>query len=315
MIDENHCNHKTETSGQSTATSGQPTASSDNKQTSEHKQDPTLLVVKASGEFQPFDSEKLALSLQNAGAKRATIKAILSDVQSWIYSGVSTKQIYTRAFQMLKREKTIAALRYKLKQAMMEMGPTGYPFEQFIGQLYQKQGYETQVGVLVEGYSVTHEMDVIATKNGTQELLECKYSLDQGRTVSVQVPLYVHSRVNDIVRKRKEHPLYQDLCFEGGVVSNTRFSVDAIKYSKSVGLKLLAWDYPSGAGLKDLIEQYKVYPLTVLTTLSRKEKSLLMDRLVVSCRQLQQEPDALLELGLTPKKTQAIQQELDDICR
>ncbi|MDD2560115.1 MAG: restriction endonuclease [Bacteroidales bacterium] len=273
-----------------------------------------VLVQKASGEAQPFDSKKLELSLQNAGAKRATIQIILDDIQAWVYNGVSTKKIYSRAFKMLKREKTISALRYKLKQAIMEMGPTGYPFEQFIGQIYQRQGYKTQVGVVVEGYSVTHEMDVIATKDGVQQLLECKYSQDQGRHVSVQVPLYVRSRVDDIVRKRKEHPLYKDLQFEGGVVTNTRFSTDSIQYGRAAGLHLLAWDYPAGEGLKDLIEKYKVYPLTVLTTLTKKEKNLLMERSVVSCRQLKQQPEWLQDLGLNPKKSRAVQRELDEIC-
>jgi len=273
-----------------------------------------VLVQKASGELQPFDSKKLELSLRNAGAKQETIQMILDDIQSWVYNGVTTKKIYARAFKMLRGERTAAALRYKLKQAIMEMGPTGYPFEQFIGQIFQKQGYEIQVGVVVEGYSVTHEMDVIATKNGVQLLLECKYSLDQGRHVSVQVPLYVRARVDDIVRKRKEHPLYKDLRFEGGVVTNTRFSADSIQYGRSAGLHLLAWDYPGGKGLKDLIEKYKVYPLTVLTTLTRKEKNYLMEHLVVSCSQLKQQPEWLQELDLNPQKSRAVQRELDEIC-
>jgi hypothetical protein len=147
-----------------------------------------------------------------------------------------------------------------------------------------------------------------------QQLLECKYSQDQGRHVSVQVPLYVRSRVDDIVRKRKEHPLYKDLQFEGGVVTNTRFSTDSIQYGRAAGLHLLAWDYPAGEGLKDLIEKYKVYPLTVLTTLTKKEKNLLMERSVVSCRQLKQQPEWLQDLGLNPKKSRAVQRELDEIC-
>lgn len=277
------------------------------------KVDP-VLVQKASGEVQPFEIKKLELSLRNAGARKETIADILADIQSWVYTGVSTKKIYSRAFKLLKREKTISALRYKLKQAIMELGPTGYPFERFIGQLYQIQDYEVQVGVVVEGYSVMHEMDVIATKNGVQQLLECKYSQDQGRHVSVQVPLYVRSRVDDIVRKRKEHPLYKELRFEGGVVTNTRFSTDSIQYGRAAGLHLLAWDYPAGEGLKELIEKYKLYPLTVLTTLTKKEKNLLMERFVVSCRQLKQQPEWLQELGLNPKKSRAVQRELDEIC-
>ncbi|MDD4431652.1 MAG: hypothetical protein PHF61_09665, partial [Bacteroidales bacterium] len=63
-----------------------------------------------------------------------------------------------------------------------------------------------------------------------------------------------------------------------------------------------------------LIEKYKVYPLTVLTTLTKKEKNLLMERSVVSCRQLKQQPEWLQDLGLNPKKSRAVQRELDEIC-
>lgn len=273
-----------------------------------------VLVKKASGEVQPFEIKKLELSLQNAGARKETIADILADIQSWVYSGISTKKIYSRAFRMLKREKTISALRYNLKHAIMEMGPTGYPFERFIGQIYEKQGYQTQVGVMVEGYSVMHEMDVIATKDGVQHLIECKYSQDQGRHVNVQVPLYVRSRVDDIVRKRKEHPLYKDLQFEGGVVTNTRFSTDSLQYGKVAGLHMLAWDYPAEAGLKDLIERLNVYPLTVLTQLTKKEKNYLLDCCVVTCHQLKQQPELLAELNLSSRKSRAVQQELEDIC-
>ena len=273
-----------------------------------------ILIRKASGEEEVFDIHKLESSLHNAGANRIIIKKILIDIEKWIYTGVTTKKIYSRAFSILNREKTGSSLRYKLKQAILELGPSGYPFEQFIGQLFVRKGYETEVGIIVDGHCVTHEMDVIATKDSIQHLMECKYHKDQGKSVSVQVPLYVRSRVDDIIRKREHMNDYQGLSFTAWVVTNTRFSSDSIQYGRCAGLKLLAWDYPRGKGLKDLIEEVKIYPITVLTKLTKKEKEMVLEQDIVTCTQLQQNLHILDPLALSSRKYQELLKELEHIC-
>ena len=273
-----------------------------------------ILVRKASGDDEYFDVKKLERSLQNAGAEELTIWNIINDIQNWIYSGVTTKQIYSRAFKILRRDRAHTAMRYKLKEAIIALGPTGYPFEQFIGQLFKQQNYDIEVGVVVDGYSVTHEMDVIATKNQLQNLVECKYHKDQGKHVSVQVPLYVHSRVNDIVRKREKMPEYQNLSFKAWVVTNTRFSEDSIQYGKCNDLELLAWDYPQNKGLKYLVESMKLYPITILHKLTKKGKQYLIKRGIVTCAQLLKDLDLIEELKLTKNKQKSLVEELKSIC-
>tara|TARA_R110001583_G_scaffold61148_1_gene181054 strand:- start:13950 stop:14804 length:855 start_codon:yes stop_codon:yes gene_type:complete len=273
-----------------------------------------ILIKKASGEDEYFDVKKLERSLHNAGAEELTIWKIIEDIQSWIYSGITTKQIYSRAFKILRRDRAHAAMRYKLKEAIIALGPTGYPFEQFIGQLFEHQNYEIEVGVVVDGYSVTHEMDVIATKNQLQNLVECKYHKDQGKHVSVQVPLYVHSRVNDIVRKREKMLEYQNLSFKAWVVTNTRFSDDSIQYGKCNDLQLLAWNYPQNKGLKHLVESMKLYPITILHKLTKKGKLFLIKRGIVTCAQLLKDLTLIEELGLTKNKQNALIEELKSIC-
>ena len=273
-----------------------------------------ILIRKASGDLEPFALDKLKRSLHNAGADNDSVLMIIADIEAWIYSGVTTKQIYSRAFKILRREKAHTAMRYRLKEAIFSLGPTGYPFEQFIGQLFEKQGYATEVGVVVDGYSVTHEMDVIATKNQIQYLVECKYHKDQGKQVSVQVPLYVRSRVNDIVRKREKMEEYRALSFEGWVVTNTRFSPDSIQYGEVNGLHLLAWDYPQNKGLKYLVEELKLYPVTILHKLTKKDKDLLMSLGTVTCMQVLNNLDLLNPLQLNKKKQMALVEELKSIC-
>lgn len=273
-----------------------------------------ILIRKASGETEIFSTEKLKRSLYNAGASHKAVDEIVANMEEWIFNGVTTKQIYSRAFSILHRERSNSSIRYKLKQAIMELGPTGYPFEHYIGLLFEKQGYKTEVGIVVDGNCVTHEMDVIATKDQVQHLMECKYHSDQGKQVSVQVPLYVRSRVDDIVKKRKEMPEYQGLSFSGWVVTNTRFSSDSIQYGLCSGLHLMSWDFPTGKGLKDMIEQLKIYPITILHQLTKNDKRVLLEQGLVSCTELLQNLSSLDSLSLSSKKHKALIQELHNIC-
>ena len=272
---------------------------------------PILFVTKASGEKQAFSSKKLMHSLMNAGATEHTAKAILQKVETEMVDGMHTKRIYNIAFGLLKKERTQSALRYKLKKAIMELGPTGYPFEKFIGQLFEKQGFVSEVGITVSGVCIQHEMDVIATKPPFQYILECKYSQDQSKQVAIQVPLYVHSRVEDIIDYRKKLPIYEGLEFITGVVTNTRFTTDSIQYASCKGMYLLSWDYPANENLKQLVDSLKLYPITILNSLSKKEKETLINAGYITCNQLLSNHEWDKELYLTPQKTLLIQKELD----
>ncbi len=274
----------------------------------------SVQVRKASGELQPFELNKLESSLHNAGADRASIHKVLRGIESWIYEGVTTKQLYAKAFNLLRKLPRPSATRYKLKKAIYELGPSGYPFEAFIGQIFERLGYTTETGVIIKGQCLDHEMDVIATNDKEQLIMECKFHKDQGHHVGIQVPLYVHSRVNDIIDYRKTQTPYSGLKFSIWVVTNTRFSTDAIQYSRCKKVQLLAWDFPRGRGIKELAEQVQIFPITILTHLLKKDKLYLLKKGIVSCRQLNSQLETLNELDLSQRKKKALIEELEEIC-
>lgn len=271
-------------------------------------------IRKASGKKESFNPEKLKASLIYSGAASEVIEDILLHAEDWMYEGISTQEIYKIVFRLLKKKSKSNAMNYRLKQGLLELGETGFPFEHLVGEIFKRQGYSVEVGVVVEGRCVKHEMDVIATKEREQKLVECKYSGDQGKHVGVQVPLYVRSRVDDIVMKRKDMRKFSGLEFSGYVVTNTRFSEDAIDYGECSKLNLLGWSYPPGNGLKDLISRERIYPITVLSYLTKKEKEMFMDAGVVTCKQLY---DQMGELKMfkefTPRKMRNLQDELECI--
>jgi hypothetical protein len=274
----------------------------------------SIVITKASGEKESFDSRKLVGSLQNAGADKSTVQQILSDIESRIKNGSTTKDIYQRAFSMLRQKNRFNAARYTLKQALYDLGDTGYPFEHLMGEIFKRQGYQTQVGQVLQGRCITHEMDVIATRENEQVLVECKYSQHPGKLVSIQVPLYVHSRIEDIVAKRREEPTYQNFNFGECVATNTRFSFDCMEYARCIGMKLIAWDYPNQNGLKDLIERDGIFPVPVLTQLSKSDKTKLLEKGIVTCQQIADDSSALDELTLTARKKRDLLFEIDDLC-
>ncbi len=245
-----------------------------------------ILIKKVSGEEEIFSGDKLARSLLNAGAENETVVKIVADIEKWLSPGMSTKEVYSRAFAMLSNADKPTSLRYRLKQAILELGPTGFPFETLIGILFQQMGYETEVGVVLQGKCITHEIDVVATNNKVQHFVECKYHKDQGKHVNIQVPLYVRSRMDDIISVRKQMNQYRKFDFKAWVITNTRLSNDSIKYGTCNDLNLLAWNYPVNNGLKHLIEKYKLYPITILKELTVEDKQLLLNKGIVSCLQL-----------------------------
>ncbi|MBN2810458.1 MAG: restriction endonuclease [Spirochaetales bacterium] len=269
-----------------------------------------ILVRKASGEEESFEPEKLLQSLRSAGADDAMANEILADIEKWLTNGTPTRKIYARALSLLGHRTKSAAGRYRIKDALMELGNSGRPFEIFVGEIFKAKGYEVETGIVVQGKSITHEMDVIATGHGRQHLVECKYSQMQGNHVSIQVPLYVHSRINDIVALRQSLNEYRNLRFTGWIATNTRFSTDSIQYSSDYSLELLSWDYPRGESLRNIIERDRIFPVTILSTLNPKEKVSLIARDIVTCGQLAANRGVLKDMGISGKKETILLDEL-----
>lgn len=274
-----------------------------------------FLIVKASGDKVLFSEEKLRSSLKRSGADDKLINQILTLVKEELYDGITTREVYNRAYSFLRRNKPVFASKYKLKKAIYELGPTGFPFERFLSAVLIYTGYKTQVGKTVAGKCVSHEIDVIAEKNGSIIIIECKFHGEQGRNCNVKIPLYIYSRYQDVKnawQKTTSNIKQPDECW---VATNTRFTKDAILYGNCMGLYLLSWDYPKGNGLKDRIDRLGLYPITVSTLLTKREKQFLLSRDVVLCRQLLKDSFYLDHLGVSDKRKSKILNEVGRLCK
>jgi len=148
----------------------------------------TIDIIKSSGEKTKFSLDKLRTSLKRTGASHSTISHIISTVTNELYQGITTKEIYNRAFALLKKKKSYLASKYKLKKAIYELGPTGFPFERFVAEILKYSGYEVEVGKILQGKCVTHEIDIIAHKNNETTIIECKFHGEPGLNCNVKIP-------------------------------------------------------------------------------------------------------------------------------
>ncbi|MFT5848182.1 MAG: hypothetical protein ACJARX_001333 [Psychroserpens sp.] len=271
-------------------------------------------IIKSSGEKVKFSLDKLRSSLKKTGAKNTIVNQILDKVRDELYQGISTKEIYNRAFALLKKNKSHLASKYKLKKAIYELGPTGFPFERFVSAMLNHSGYKTEVSTTLQGKCVSHEIDVIAFKNSEATIIECKFHGEQGLNCNVKIPLYINSRYQDVKEKWNNSLKKSASLAPGWVVTNTRFTKDALQYGNCCGLYLLSWDYPKNNGLKDRIDKLGLYPITVSTLLTNREKQFLLSRDIVLCRALMKDRFFLDHLGISEIRKKKILNEISQLC-
>lgn len=273
-----------------------------------------LCVIKANGKKQAFSDDKLRLSLKRSGAQKEVIEQVLNKIHSEFSDCVTTRKIYRRAYQMLKKDTRIVALRYNLRKAVMDMGPSGFPFELFVGEIFKQKGYIVKTNIFLQGWCVKYEIDVSARKDGVHHVIECKYHNKYGVKSDLKTALYVHARAMDIEKRHEHDRADGSRDHEAWLVTNTKLTSEAAKYSGCAGVNVIGWNYPRKGNLHDLIIETKVHPITALSTISASQKKQLMKEGVVLCRQVHYKPEVINALGLTKHKLQAFMKEVGDVC-
>lgn len=217
-----------------------------------------IQVTKASGESEPLSLDKIRTSLTRAGAAAATIDRILLELKPKLYDKIPTREIYSQVFKLLGIYQPKEAQRYQLKPALFNLGPSGYPFEDFISRLFTAMGYQTQARQIIEGNCVSHEVDVVCQKDKLKFLIECKFHNRPGTKTEIKDALYTQARFGDI--NEKKPGVYQQIW----LVTNTKLTTQAIEYGRCKNMGLLAWRYPENEGIERLIDKFNLYHLLKL---------------------------------------------------
>lgn len=273
-----------------------------------------MKVTKYSGEVVLFEKDKLKKSLLKSGASEIDVNRVLETIEKELYDGIPTKKIYKLAFQLLKKVSNVHAAKYNLRTAIMALGPAGFYFEKFIAKVFEIEGFQTQTNQILNGKCISHEIDVVLIKNNAVSMVECKFHGNQDVKTDVKVPMYILSRFNDLASQ--EYSLFNQTAKISNcwIVTNNRFTEDAIQFAKCSNLELLSWNYPLGNSLKDKIDSYHIYPITVLTTLTLSEKDKLLMQNIITARDLLANKEWLNKIGLSQNRINNVLKEANQLC-
>lgn len=273
-----------------------------------------IKIKKASGVIEDFNADKLLESLIRSGADRDQAEEVIGKIIPDIQPYTSTRKIFRLAHKYLKQFNRSSVLRYSLKKALMRLGPTGYPFESYVSELLKNYGYDVKVGVTLEGRCVKHEVDVFAVNNSEISFVECKYRNRAENAPDVKVAMYFHSRFRDLRSAMKNQ--YPDKSFTGWLITNTRFTADAIQYAECNGLKLKSWGYPEKESLEKMIEERKLYPITVMSGLTSGQIRKLFERKIILMKDLAKMDTNVIKilLSISDRRAAALKEEADKLC-
>jgi hypothetical protein len=272
-----------------------------------------IYVLKANGDRELFDVKKLEYSLKRAGASSLVAEQTIQHIREELKDDITTHEIYKHAFELLHKEEKPVAFKYSLKRAIMELGPSGFPFEDFIAEILRVKGFNAETGKIIRGFCVEHEIDVVAWNDEKLLMVEAKFHNEPGTKSDLKVALYVKARFDDLNKMSFRYGKERKLD-EGWLVTNTKFTSTAIEYgSCQGGMRMIGWNYPPVGNLHDMIIESKLHPLTCLTSMNGREKKVLLDRGVVLCKTILDNPDLLYATGLNDAKSKKVIEEIQSL--
>jgi len=255
-----------------------------------------ITIVKADGKHESFDSEKLRFSLLNSGASKEATDEVVDHLVLSLHSGMTTTEIYRHAFEILTKISKPVARSYSLRRAVMDLGPSGFPFEDFVAEVLRAKGLECVTRQTVLGGCVPHEVDVVAYNEKKLIMIEAKFHNGLGTKSDLKVVLYIKARFDDLKDNVYNYGGKDRRITDAWLVTNTKFSSTAIHYGVCKDMTLIGWNYPEEGNLQDMIEEERLHPVTCLTTLSSDEKKKLLASGIVLCSNIRNKPEVLRQL-------------------
>ncbi|RLZ06542.1 PDDEXK family nuclease [Faecalibacter macacae] len=257
-----------------------------------------MKVTKFNGELVDYNPKALKISLTKSGATKDEVEEVFDLMTPDIFDGIKTQDLYTLAFENLKKYRSSYAARYSLKKALRDLGPEGYYFEKYIKRLMISAGFNAINSQTVQGTAVTHEIDVVTEKDGKLYFCECKFRNDVDAKISVTTPMYFMSRMIDVCDH--EYTFFNKTLkpTKGFLITNAYLTSDSVNWAAHYNVGMISWNFPEKMSLKYLIDNLAIYPITCLTTLNEEQQKELMKEGCLLVQDIIEKEDYLLSLHL-----------------
>lgn len=277
-----------------------------------------IQIIKSNGEVELFDENKLIHSLQKSQATQEEISHTLNVIKSKLKSNMTTSDLYSLAYKTLNtiQKHNPNAIRYSLKRSVMNLGPTGFPFERFVARIFEQMGYSCETGLMFAGHCIEHEIDVFAYNGADAICIEAKFHNEPHLKSDAKIALYIKARFDDLLGARVIHNKKEYTINKGILITNTNFTDTVHNYAECVKtFELLSWNKPKDKNLLHYIETYNMYPITVIPGMTKKEIAYLVDNNILTCLDLKNNKTILEKVGIRKSRQDAILTITDQICK
>jgi hypothetical protein len=244
----------------------------------------TVFVTKADGTKQSFRREKVVRTCLRMGATRAIAESVADEVEAKIYDGITTKKILHMIFRRLRKHKPVIRHQIDLRKALSLLNPAP-DFEHFIQFLLREHGYKVTPNQIIRGRCVEHEVDAVARKNGKTCIVEVKHHYKYHTPTNLDVSRISRAVFEDVTEG-------YDLGFNrlkidyALIVCNTKLSDHAKRYADCRGIEHIGWSSPKNRDLQTMIEEKKLYPITLLRALRADIRQRLTSNGIILLKQL-----------------------------
>lgn len=252
--------------------------------------DQTIEVIKRNGATEQFAESKLSKFFESQGVSGANAAALAQQIRVSIQGSIHADDLYGIAVRELQKLGRIIP-HISLKNAVAQLGPTGFPFERFVGRIFEAQGYRVIYDQLIRGACTTHEVDIIALKDNEVVACEIKFHNELGIKSDVKVALYIKARFEDLTEAPVMIEGKSVKITRGMLITNTKFTESAIEYAMCKRLDLVGWNTPIGHGLERLITQYHLVPITAIVSLPHEVRTILIQKGIVTIVDIQKQYD------------------------
>lgn len=251
-----------------------------------------MTIIKSTGERAEFDPSKIVRTAVRAGASRNLATQIAEDVSGTVKDGTTTRDLYAQVLNLLDEHAPPVAARYSLRQALERLGPAGFDFEKYIAELLKAHGYDAALPDILQGACVSHEVDVLATKDNRTAMIEAKLRSTPSLYVAIKDTLAAWSRFLDLVDGSKLGKCpHVDECW---IITNTRFSPDSLAFAHCKNMVMIGWNHPEERSIQKLIDAKALYPVTVLRALDHQTQAAFARAHIMLVKQLVEGDPAVL---------------------
>jgi hypothetical protein len=218
------------------------------------------------------------------GATQGVAEAIADEIESRLYDGITTRRILQMVYNRLKRHRPVMKLQIDLRRSLSILR-SAPDFERYIQLLLREHGYEVTSNQIIRGRCVEHEVDAVARNDGKTCIVEVKHHYKYHTPTSLDVSRISRAVFEDLTEGYQlgHNKLKIDYAL---IVSNTKLSEHAKRYADCRGISHISWSSPPNHDLQTMIEEKKVYPVTIVRGLSATTRNKLTSNGIILLKQL-----------------------------